>query len=215
MKLGCFGCLILIVVVLALMVVAVGVFFISGNLLSNPAARPVSFSKADGYAAQQKLYEVVLREAGRSSRKNPISLTEREASAFLSRHLADTDRIPLSDLTVRFDSDEFVAQGQMPLRALFQGPLFSYLVPYITNTRLDQPVWVAVRGRITIEQAGLGGRRYGNVTVTQFTLGRQSVSPLLLYAVIGPSGGGLLEWPVPAVVESIQIQGGQAIIRTR
>lgn len=215
MKLGCFGCLVLIVVVLALLMVAVGVIFISGNLLGSPAARPVSFSKADGYAAQQKMYEVVLRQAGRSSRRDPISLTEREASAFLSRHLADTDRVPVSDLTVRFDSDEFVAQGQMPLRTLLQGPLFSYLVPYITSTRLDQAVWVSVRGRITIEQPGVGGKRYGNVAVTQFTLGRQSVSPWLLYAVMGASGGGLLEWSVPAVVESIQIQGGQAIIRTR
>jgi hypothetical protein len=215
MKLGCFGCLILILVMLVLVVVAVGVFLISGNLLGSPAVSPISFSKADGYAAQQKLYEVALRQAGRSTRKDPISLTEREASAFLSRHLTDEDRALVSDVTVRFDSDQFVAQAQLPLRALLRGPIFSSLAPYITNTRFDRAVWVSVRGRITIDESGIGGKRHGGVQVTEFTLGRQSISPLLLYVVTGPSGGGWLEWQVPSVVESIRIEGGRAIIRTR
>jgi hypothetical protein len=215
MKLGCFGCLVLMVVILALLLVGVGVLFISGNLLGSPTVRPLSFSKADGYAAQQKLYEIVLREAGRSTRKDPITLTEREASAFLSHHLAGADHLPLSDLTVRFDEGEFIAQGQVPLRALLQGPVLSYLVRYITSTQLDQAVWLSLRGRITVEESGMGRKRYGNVAVTRFTLGRQSVSPLLIHLLLGSVGSRLLEWPVPAVVESIDIRGRQAIIRTR
>jgi hypothetical protein len=215
MKLGCFGCLTLMVVILALLLVGVGVLFISGNLLGNPPVRPLSYSKADGYAAQQKLHEIALREAGRSTRKDPITLSEREASAFLSRRLAASDRFPLSDLTVRFQDDEFIAQGQVPLRAVLQGPPLSYVVPYITNAQLDQTVWLSLRGRITVEESGLGRKRYGNVAVTRFTLGRQSVSPLLIHLVLGTVGSRLLEWPVPTIVESIQIRGGQAIIRTR
>jgi hypothetical protein len=215
MKVGCVGCFFLIIVVLAVLVLAVGVLFISGNIFGSPDARPVTFSRADGYAAQQKLYEVVLRQAGRSSRKDPISLTEREASAFLSRHLAESARVPLSDLSVRFDPGRFTAQGQTPLRSLVQGPLFSYLVPYIPDTPLDQSVWVSIRGTINIETSATGTRRYGQVTVTRFVLGRQPVSPLLLYVMMGPSGAGLLQWPVPEVVESVQIQEGHAIIRTR
>ncbi len=214
MKLGCFGCLLLIVV-LAILVFATGAVFVSGNIFGTPDARPVSFSRADGYAAQQKLYEVVLRQTGRSSRKDPISLTEREASAFLSRHLAESARIPLSGLSVRFDPGEFVAQGQTPLRSLAQGPLFSYLLRYIPDRPLDQPVWVSVRGRINIEGSAVETKRWGKVTVTRFVLGRQPLGTFLLYVMVGPSGAGLLEWPVPGVVESVQIQGGQAIIRTR
>jgi hypothetical protein len=215
MKVGCIGCFFLVIVVLAVLVLAVGVLFISGNIFGSPDARPVTFSRADGYAAQQKLYEVVLRQAGRSSRKDPISLTEREASAFLSRHLGESARVPLSDLSVRFDSGRFTAQGQTPLRNLVQGPLFSYLVPYIPDKPLDQSVWVSIRGTINIETSATGTKRYGQVTVTRFVLGRQPVSPLLLYVMMGPSGTGLLEWPVPEVVESVQIQEGHAIIRTR
>jgi len=200
---------------LVVLTLAAGVLFLSGNILESPETRPVAFSKADGYAAQQKLYEVVLREAGRSNHKEPIVLTEREASAFLSRHLAESARVPLSDLTVRFDADEFVAQGQTPLRSLVQNPLFSYLVSYIPEKQLDHTVWVSVRGRISIDEPTVGDKRRAKVTITQLTLGRQPISPFLLYATMGPSGAGLLEWPVPKVVESVQIQKGQAIIRTR
>jgi hypothetical protein len=215
MKAGCIGCFLMVIVILAVLVLAVGTLLISGNVFRTPEARPVTFSRADGYAAQQKLYEVVLRQAGRSSRKDPISLTEREASAFLSRHLADSARVPLSDLSVRFEPGEFIAQGQTPLRSLVQGPIFSYLVPYIPDKPLDQSVWVSIRGRINIETSAAGTKRYGQVTLTRFVLGRQPVSPILLYVMMGPSGAGLLEWPVPQVVESVKIERGQAVIRTR
>src|SRR5262249_31975518 len=118
MKFGCFGCLFLIVGLLLVLILAGAVLFLSGNVFERPDARPVPFTKADGYAAQQKLYEVILRQTGQSSRKDPITLTEREASAFLSRHLVDMAGMALSDLTVRFEDDEFIARGQTPLRTL-------------------------------------------------------------------------------------------------
>jgi hypothetical protein len=103
----------------------------------------------------------------------------------------------------------------VPLRALLQGPVLSYLVPYVSNTQLDKAVWLSLRGRITVEESGMGRKRYGNVAVTRFTLGRQSVSPLLIHLVMGSFGSRLLEWPVPAIVETIQIRRGQVIITTR
>ena len=215
MKLGCFGCFALVVLVLAVLVVTGGVLFVSANILRSPDVRPVSFSRADGYAAQQKLYELVLRQAGRSSRKDPITLTEREVNAFLSRHLAEAAGVPLSPLTVRLDGDHLSAQGQTALRTLFQGPPFAYLLPYIPDKRLDQPVWVSVRARISIDAAAGAATGYGTVTVTEFVLGRQPINSFLLYVMLGPSGAGLFRWPVPGVVESIRIQSGQAIIRTR
>ena len=215
MKFGCFGCLFLGVGILLVLVLVAGVLFLSGNIFMSPDARPVSFTKADGYAAQQKLYEVILRQTGQSTRKDPITLTEREASAFLSRHLGETERVPLSKLTVRFDVDEFVAQGETPLRTLVQNPIFSYLIPQTLAKHLDQPIWVTVRGKIAIQTSSVGTKQYGIVKVTELILGRQPVSPLLLYVTMGPSGGGLFEWPVPGSVDSVQIQKGQAIIRTR
>ena len=215
MKFGCFGCLVLIIVGLVLLALVAGGLFLSINIFGTPDVRPINFSKVDGYSAQQKLFEVVLRQSGRSTRKEPISLSEREANAFLSRHLAESAGVPLSPLVVRFENGQLFAQGQTPLRNLFQGPPFAQLLPYVPDKRLDQQVWVTLRAQIHVDGSLGGGSRYGTVTVTQLELGRQPVSSFLLYVMMGPSGAGLFRWPVPANVEDIQIQDGQAIIRTR
>src|SRR5437867_12270455 len=149
MKLGCFGCFALVVLVLAVLVVTGGVLFVSANILRSPDVRPVSFSRADGYAAQQKLYELVLRQAGRSSRKDPITLTEREVNAFLSRHLAEAAGGPLAPLTVRFDKDHFFAQGRTRRRNPCRGPPFAYLIPYIPDNRLYHPACVSIGAQIS------------------------------------------------------------------
>jgi hypothetical protein len=214
-KLGCFGCFFLVIAILVLIALVAGGLFLSVNIFDAPDVRPVSFGKGDGYSAQQKLYEVVLRQSGRSGRKDPIVLSEREANAFLSHHLAEAAGIPLSPLAVRFEKGQLFAQGQTALRNLFQGPPFAQLLPYIPDRRLEQPVWVTVRARINIEDSMSGAGRYGTVTVTELELGRQHISSFLLYVMMGPSGAGLFRWPVPGVVDSLQIEEGHAIIRTR
>jgi hypothetical protein len=215
MRLGCFGCLFLIVALLIVVVVVLGVVFLSTNLLSAPQVRPVPFSKGDGYAAQQKLFEVALRQSGRSSRRDPIVLTEPEANAFLARHL-DQAGVPLSPIVVRFAGGHLTAQGQTALRNLFKGPPFTQILPYISDKRLDQLVWVTVRARIRVEGGfGAGSSRYGNVEVIDFVLGKQPLGSFLLSILMGPSGGGLLQWPVPSVVDDIQIREGQLVITTR
>jgi len=197
-----------------MLVLAGGAFFLSSNIFGTPEVSPVAFSRSDGYSAQQKLYEIVQRQTGRSSRKDPISLTEAEANAFLSRHL-DEGSVPLSPIVVRFKGDEFVVQGQTALRNLVQSPPLSWAVPYLPSRYLNRPVWVSVEGRITIEGRGESSGRSADVTLNDFALGRQPISPFLLYGLMGPSGGGLFHFRVPGVVESIDIQGGRAVIRTR
>jgi hypothetical protein len=215
MKLGCFGCLFMIVAILVIIVVILGVVFLSTNLLSTPEVRPVPFSKGDGYATQQKLYEVVLRQSGRSSRHDPIVITEPEANAFLARHL-DQAGLPLAPIVVRFAKGQLMAQGQTALRNLFKGPPFAQILPYISDKRLDQPIWVTVHARIRIEGGfGAGSGRYGNVEVIDFVLGTQPLGSFLLSILMGPSGGGLLHWQVPSVVEDVLIRDGQLVITTR
>jgi len=215
MKLGCFGCLALIIVLLVLVAFLVGGVLLSVNIFSTPDIRPVPFSRGDGYSAQQKLYEVTLRQAGRSSRKDPIVLSEQEANAFLARHLAEGAGVPVSPLIVRFSGGQVFVQGQTPLKNLFQGPPFPQLLAYLPDTRLSQPVWVTVRGRIDLETSAPGATRHCSLTLTELALGRQPLSSFLLYVMMGPSGAGLFRWPVPAVVTSIQIQEGELVIRTR
>lgn len=212
MKLGCFGCLALIVAILVIVVVGLGIIFLSTNIFSTPDVRPVPFTKNDGYAAQKKLFEVASRQSGRSSRRDPILITEAEANAFLSRHLEQSG-LPLSPIVVRFTKGEILAQGQTAFRNLLKGPPFAQIAPYLSMRRLDEPAWVAVRGRIKIE--GTGNSRHGSVEVTQFALGKQQLGSILLLLLMGPSGGGLLQWPVPAVVDEVRVGEGQLTITTR
>jgi hypothetical protein len=213
-KLGCFGCFVVVVGILALLVLAGGAIFLSTNIFGTPQVPSVSFSRSDGYAAQQKLYEIVQRQIGRSSRKDPISLTESEANAFLSRHLSE-GTVPLSPIVVKFKVDQFTVQGQTALRNLVQSPPFTYLLPYLPDKYLDHPVWVSIQGRIAIGGRGEASERSADVTVTEFVLGRQPINPFFLYMLMGPSGAGLFRFRVPGVVEAVDIEAGRAIIRTR
>ncbi len=120
---------------------------------------------------------------------------------------------PLSPIVVRFAKGEILAQGQTAFRNLLKGPPFAQIAPYLSNKRLDEPVWVTVRGRIKIE--GTGNSRHGSVEVTQFALGKQPLGSILLLLLMGPSGGGLLQWPVPAVVDEVRVGEGQLSITTR
>src|SRR5262245_3638746 len=212
MKLGCFGCLTLIVVGLIVVVVTLGVIFLSTNIFTPPDVRPVAFTRGDGYAAQQKLYEVVLRQSGQSARRDPIAISEAEANAFLSRHLEQSG-LPLSPIVVKFDRGQLVVHGRTALRNLIKGPPFAQLLPYVSDKRLDEPVWLTARGTIRVE--GSGNSRQGKFDITEFALGKQPLGSSLLWLVLGPSGGGVLTWHVPATVDDVRVGDGQLYVATR
>lgn len=215
MRLGCFGCLALIVALVVIAVAALGIVFLSGNITNPPDVQPIRYSRADGHAAQQKLYELVLRQTGRSSRQDPVVITEPEANAFLANHLEASD-LPLNPLILRFEKGQVEVRGQTPLRNLLQGPPFAQILPYVSDSRLDRPLWITVKGRLVVEGAGgEGSRSYGRVDLTEFALGRQELGTWLVSFMLGPTSKRLLRWQVPSVVREIQIQDGKAIVVTR
>jgi len=215
MRLGCFGCLAVAVVILVIAVAALGIVFLSGNITNPPEVHLTRYSRADGHAAQQKLYELVLRQTGRSSRQEPVVITEAEANAFLANHLEASD-LPLNPLAVRFAKGQIEVQGQTPLRSLLQGPPFAQILPYVSDSRLDQPLWVTVKGHLVVEGRGAeGSRGYGRVDLTEFALGRQELGTWLVSFMLGPTAKRLLRWQVPAVVREIQVEDGKAIVVTR
>ena len=215
MRLGCFGCLALVVVVMVIAVGALGIVFLSGNITTPPDLPVARYSRADGHSAQQKLYELVLRQTGRSSRQDPVVITEQEANAFLANHLAEAGGLPFDPLIVRFSNGQLELKGQTPLRNLLQGPPFAQLLPYVSDSRLDHPLWVTVKGQVVIEGRAEGARNYGRVDLSDFALGRQDLGTWLVSLMMGPTSKRLLRWQVPAVVREVQIQDGKAIVLTR
>jgi hypothetical protein len=216
MKLGCLGCLGVIIVILVVGVVVGAFVLLSGNVLEIPDVKAPQLSRSDGYSAQQKLFEIVARQAGRSSRRDPVVLTEREINSFLAYHLADSARIPLDPIITRLTRGSFEVQGKTVLRNLVQAAPFAQLMPYLPAARLDTPVWVTVRGTVGVEPVSSGSQRMvARVRLDDLTLGKQPLSASLLPLVLGRTAGRLTEFPVPSNVDSIQIEDGRAIVRTR
>ena len=133
-----------------------------------------------------------------------------------TKGLAESADLPFSPLVVRFAGGQMELKGQTVLRHLLQGPPFPQVMRYLPAERLDQPVWVTVRGRFVIEHPrAKTGRTYARVDVTEFGLGKQPVGRWLLWLMLGQTGSKLLRFQVPAVVDSVQIDERRAVIRTQ
>jgi hypothetical protein len=216
MRLGCLGCLCVLGGLILFASLAAGALFFSANIFEALDVQPTPFSASDGYRAQQKLYEVVLREGQRSVRREPIVLSEREINAFLSRHLLDTANISFSLLSVSLLPDSSLEiRGRTTLRALMQGFPFAQLALLLPDGKLDEPVWVRVRGRLVVERGQIRREReYARLDVSEFALGTQPLSVWILQAVVRPGGQNVLRWQIPTVVESIGIENGRLLIKT-
>jgi hypothetical protein len=216
MKLGCFGCLGLIILILVVVVAGAVFVFMSANVFDIPDVKAPPVSRSEGHAAQQKFLEIASRQAGHSSRRDPVVLTERELNSFLARHLVESARIPLDPVFTRLTRGYFEIQGQTPFRNLLQGPPFAQILPYVPAGRLDAPVWVTLRGTVVVEPTGPGSQRMvARLRLTDLRLGKQPLAPSLLMLLLGPTGRRLTGFPVPSVIDSVQIEDGRLVIRTR
>jgi hypothetical protein len=216
MKLGCAGCVILIVL-LTFLAALVGAFFaMSGNIFEEPHFEALDWSRSDASAARSTLREIILRDAGQSGRHDPVLLNQREINALVARHLAETAGLRFDPFAIRLTQGQFLLQGRTALRSLLQGPPFAQLGAYLPASQLDRPIWITVRGYIVVQPGELG-RKPGRalVVMTEFNLGRQPVGNWPFSAVMGSAGSGLLKWPVPGAVQDIDIEDRRVLIRTR
>ena len=216
MKLGCAGCLILGIAVTFLAVLAGAFFFLSGNIFEELHFEVLDWSRSDASAVRGKLHEIVQRDTGRSGRQDPIILSEREISALVARHAAETAGLRFEPFAMRLVQGQFRLQGRTVLRSLLQGPPFAQLAAYLPASQLDRPIWITVRGYIAV-QPGEPGRKPGqaSVALTEFNLGTQPIGNWPFSAVMGSAGAGLLKWQVPGTLRDVEIEDRRVVIRTR
>jgi hypothetical protein len=216
MKLGCVGCLILIVILTFLAVLVGGFIFLSGNIFDEPRFEALDWSRSDASTARGKLHEIVQRDTGQSGRQDPIILSEREISALVARHVAETAALRFEPFAIRLVQGQFHLQGRTVLRSLLQGPPFAQLAAYLQASQLDRPIWITVRGYIAV-QPGEPGRKPGQarVVLTEFNLGTQPMGNWPFSAVMGSTGAGLLKWRVPGTLRDVDIEDRRVVIRTR
>lgn len=217
MRLGCCGCLLL------LLLVGIGGLSAAGWLLYRvlevPETHPARTTVADGLRAQQKIYDIVRRATGSSGRKRDgevVVLTEPEINAFLSHHLAEAGEVPLGGSGVTLVGDgviHFVAR--IPLRYLLAEPPLASLRARLPESWLDQPGWLQFRAHVRLERAGgREARRYIRLDIDDSALGRQRVPVQLVPLLVGPAAMRMLRWQVPETVESLTIERGRVVVRT-
>ena len=216
MKLGCAGCLVLVVILTFIVALAGGFFFLSGNIFEEPHFETVDWSRADASSARATLREIILRDAGQSGRQDPVLLSEREINGLVARHLAEAAGLRFDPFAIRLTQGQFLLQGRTVFRSLLQGPPFAQLAAYLPAAQLNRPIWITVRGHVAV-QPGEPGRRPGQarVVLTEFNLGMQPVGNWPFFAVMGSAGAGLLKWQVPGTLRDVDIEDRRVVIRTR
>jgi hypothetical protein len=208
LRLGCCGCLTLLILATLAAGASWGVF----QIARGPEIASTPTSPADGLRAQQKIFDTV-RRAG-DGRPRAISLSERELNAFLSRHLGESADLPLRNLAVLLPSDG-VAEiaGQVPLRQLLSQAPFSALTTIVPTNWLERNVWLAVRVRVTLDAGGTREPRRLRLDVERFWLGRLPLPEVMLRVLLDPAALRMLRWPIAEAIESIRIEPGRLIIQ--
>src|SRR6266850_317612 len=209
MRLGCGGCLVAVVLGLALVA---GVAWIGLHSLQEPEVRVDVPTAEDGFRGQQKIYNVFRAGTGRArGRPTEVALSERELNGFLSRHLAEAPEFPLTSSTVKLLGDGRIElKARLALRHVMPRP--DLLLP---RAWLDRPVWLHVQARASLEvEANRGHRRYLRLDVERYALGRQWLPGIVVRPLLSRGVHDLFRWPLPAAVEAITIDSEKVVVRT-
>lgn len=208
LRLGCFGCLTLLMLLGLVGAAAWGTYQITRTPeIAGPPSTP-----ADGIRAQQKIFEIIRRSG--SGRPHTVTLSEREVNAFLSRHLGETAEVPLRNLAVRLPADGHAEiAGQMPLRQLLTTAPFSALAGVLPPAWLDRGVWLTLHARVTLE-SGARDRRHVRLDVERFWVGRQRLPEVMLRVLLDPGALRLLRSPMPDAIEGLRIEPGRLVIQS-
>jgi hypothetical protein len=199
-----------------LLALVAGFYVLSGNIFEEPRFEVLDWSRTDASDTRSKLYEIVQRDAGQSGRQDPITFAEREINAWVVRYVAETAGLRFDPFAIRLTQGQFVLQGRTVLRSLLQGPPFAQLVPYLPAPQLNRPLWITVRGYVSVQPGVPGGKPgRGRVILTEFNLGKQPVGNWPFSVVMGPAGSDLLTWPVPGTVRDIHLEDRRVVVQTR
>jgi hypothetical protein len=208
MRLGCSGCLV-VVVLLAVAIVAVGGAIGAGRrILATPdvAGLPTP-TAADGSRAQRKVFDLVRRTRD----PRPVTLTEAEVNALLMHHLVEARGVRIAAVGARLVGDDRVElTGRAPLHQLFEEAGIPLLNDVLPKRWQDRPVWLHVGARVRVDP---GPRPQLRLEVEDFAVGRQRLPARLLRLLLDPAALGLLRWPLPEHVQRVTVEPGRVVIR--
>jgi hypothetical protein len=192
----------------ATLLIAAGGSVVLGRALAWPeeASLPVPDPQA-GIRVQGTVAQLLLREAGLSTRQDPLSLSAIEVNAFLSGHVQVKDP-PVWPVRVEIGSDEVELGGATTLGRLVERGLAGWLARVLPGSVATYPVWVATRGRVAVTA---GGR--AEFVAHSGTIGRQRIPLPALWRVLGGHPPALV-WRMPRIVDRVTVEPGRLLIYT-
>jgi hypothetical protein len=160
-----------------------------------------------GRRFQSVLAQLLLRDAGLSSRQDPLVLSTADVNAFLAGHVEVRDP-PVWPVQVWIDADGVGAGGVTTLGRLVGAGASPRLGGALPLPVRNCPLWVAARGQILV--------REGRAEFLAHTawIGRQQVPVAVLWRLLGGRPPALI-WRMPRVVERVDIEPGRLLIHTR
>jgi len=209
MKVGCAGCLAILVGLGLVALVAGATLGLGSRLLGQPTIAPHVTTAADGARAQQKLFELTRRRRGSAE---TVIITEPELNALLSRHLVEARGVQLGTPSARLlGGDRLEVTGSRPVGRILEEMSLGSVGSTLPTRWLERPIWLRIGAHIRVEERP---PRHLRLDVDALVVGRQRVPAPALRLLMDPGGVGLLRWALPAHIESVTIEPGRAIIKT-
>jgi hypothetical protein len=150
------------------------------------------------------LAQLLMREAGLTSRQEPLVLAAEEVNAFLAGHLQVRDS-PVWPIRVQIYPGEIELGGPTTLGRLAEAGLGRPLAGLLPGTVAERPVWIATRGTVALMPDG-----HAEFVAHAAAIGRQGL-PLALFWRVGGRPRTLV-WRMPRVVERAEVQPGRLVI---
>jgi hypothetical protein len=187
---------------------AVGGLLLARALAAPDEAGAPAPDPGAGVRVQSVVAQLLLREAGLSTRQDPLALTAAEVNAFLANQVHVRDA-PVWPVRVQIAADGVELSGVTTVGRLVPAALGSWAGAILPGSIGGQPVWIAARGQVEV---GSGGR--AEFRAYTGVVGRQPVPVALLWRVLGGRPSALV-WRMPRVVERVESEPGRLVIHTR
>lgn len=180
---------------------------LASRLLATPVPEDSLPDHRAGLRVQHAVAQLLLREAGLTSRQDPLVVTSAEINAFLTQHARPT-QIPVWPLRVRLGSGWVEAEGPSTLGAVLASSVSTGASRWLPAPVRTFPIWLGLRGRLEI-----GGGR-AELIPERGWVGRQPIGVASLWRLLGGRPTSLV-WPVPRVVDRVEIRPDEVIVHTR
>jgi|SoiMethySBSTD1v2_1073268.scaffolds.fasta_scaffold45133_5 hypothetical protein len=210
------GCIAIWAVLVGLLGMVGTFLWVSSRLLQEPDVPAAMGSPDDGVRGQQKIFEILRAEpARRGGRAHQVVMTEAELNQFLSKHLVEAARMPVTVGALRLRENGIVElKALLSVRDLVSASWFMPAATLAPSGWLERRVWLHLEAKTSLEVGTSRSlRRHLRFDVQRFAIGRQPLPGGFLRLLPSPGLQGLFRWRLPDSIEGITVEPGAVAVR--